>query len=294
MATVKAEDVRASFLFVGDLNGHHQEWLGSTTTNLHGVAAFDFATVSGCDQLVVGPTYARGGTFYLLMIDVPDLVPVAVVASIGNSDHYSVSAVISMARAVPNLCVSRNTICGGTRELPWCIIWLSDNPVEVLNEQLSLLIGRYVPTTVIHVHIKDKPWFDNQCRHAFGLKQEVHLRWTRDRSRVNLEEFVRYQVRANETFSEANRQFSDRNRDVLMNVHSPHKWWSTLKCAVFGSSSSLPRSLKRVVDWCVSRLVSLICCRIILTASSPGSLLICLSLVIHLLVLPPLRLGRVR
>ena len=27
-AAVQAEDVRVSFLFVGDLNGHHQEWLG--------------------------------------------------------------------------------------------------------------------------------------------------------------------------------------------------------------------------------------------------------------------------
>ena len=45
---------------------------------------------------------------------------------------------------------------------------------------------------------------------------------------------------ANETYSEAKRQFSDRNRDVLMNVQSPHKWWSTLKSAVFGPSSSLP------------------------------------------------------
>ena len=26
MAAVQAEDVRASFLFVGDLNGHHQEF----------------------------------------------------------------------------------------------------------------------------------------------------------------------------------------------------------------------------------------------------------------------------
>ena len=40
MAAEQAEDVRASFLFVGDLNGHHQEWLGSTTTNRHGVPAF--------------------------------------------------------------------------------------------------------------------------------------------------------------------------------------------------------------------------------------------------------------
>ena len=46
MAAVLAEDVRASFLFVGDLNGHHQEWSGSSMTNSHGVPAFDFATVS--------------------------------------------------------------------------------------------------------------------------------------------------------------------------------------------------------------------------------------------------------
>ena len=39
MAAVQAEDVRASFLFAGDLNGHHQESMGSTTTNSHGVAA---------------------------------------------------------------------------------------------------------------------------------------------------------------------------------------------------------------------------------------------------------------
>ena len=45
--------------------------------------------------------------------------------------------------------------------------------------------------------------------------------------------------RANETDFEAKRQFSDRTRDVLMDVQSPHKWWSTLKSMVFGSSSSL-------------------------------------------------------
>ena len=52
--------------------------------------------------------HARGGTLDLLMTDVPDLVRVDVVALIGNPDHSSLSAVISMAQAVPNLCVSRN------------------------------------------------------------------------------------------------------------------------------------------------------------------------------------------
>ena len=143
--------------------------MGSTNTNRHGVAAFDFATVSGCNQLVV-----------------PDLVRVAVVAPIGNSDHSSLSAVISMAHAVSNFCVSRkvllkhqanwNIVCGAIRELPWRYIWLSDNPLEVLNEHLSLLVCRYVPSKVIRVRNKDKPSIDDQCRHAFGLKQEAHLR----------------------------------------------------------------------------------------------------------------------
>ena len=107
---------------MGDLNGHHQEWLGSTTTNRHGVAAFDFATVSGCDQLVVGPTHARGGTLDLLMTGVPDLIRVAVVAPIGNSDHSYLSPVVSMAQAVPNLCVS------AIQHLYWRSIWLAENP----------------------------------------------------------------------------------------------------------------------------------------------------------------------
>ena len=50
MAAVQAEDVRASFLFVVCLNGHHRVWLDPTTTNRHGGAAFDFVTVSGYDQ----------------------------------------------------------------------------------------------------------------------------------------------------------------------------------------------------------------------------------------------------
>ena len=67
------------------------------------------------------------------MTDVPDLIRVAVVAPIGNSDHSSLSAVISMAKAVPNLCVSRqvflkhqvnwNTVCGAMQDLPWHNIW---------------------------------------------------------------------------------------------------------------------------------------------------------------------------
>ena len=86
------------------------------------------------------------------MTAVPDLVRVAVVAPICNSDHSSLSPVISMAQAVPNLCVSRKVslkhqsigiriVCGAIRDLPWRNkIWLADNPVEVSNEHRPELV----------------------------------------------------------------------------------------------------------------------------------------------------------
>ena len=50
-------------------------------------------------------------------------------------------------------------------------------------------------------------------------------------------------------YSEAKRQFSDRNMDVLMNVRSPYKWWSILESAVFGSSSSFPPFVSAMGWW---------------------------------------------
>ena len=70
-------------------------------TNSHGVATFEFATLSGCDQLVDGPTHARGGILDLLMTDdVPDLIQVAVVdrkSTRLNSSHSAKSRMPSSA-----------------------------------------------------------------------------------------------------------------------------------------------------------------------------------------------------
>ena len=71
-----------------------------------------------------------------------------------------------MAQAVPNLCVSRkvflkhqvnwNIVSGEVQDRHWRNIWSADDPRQVLNEHLSLLV-RYVPTTVIRECNKDKP-----------------------------------------------------------------------------------------------------------------------------------------
>ena len=156
------------------------------------------------------------------------------VTALGSSDHSSLSIAISMAQAISNLCVSRRVllkhrvnwtaVCGAIGVLPLRSIWSADNPVARLNVHLFLLVERFVPTTVIGVRNKDKPLFNDDCRLSFGIKQEAHLRWTRDRSRVNWDEFVHCQRRANAIYAEAMRQFSVRSRDVLTNAQYPHKW----------------------------------------------------------------------
>ena len=88
-----------------------------------------------------------------------------------------------MVQAVPNLCVSRNVflkhqvnwnkVCGAMQDLPWGNIWSDDNPVDVLNEHLFLLVERFVPTKIIRGATKTKPWFDDQCRHALASSRRL-------------------------------------------------------------------------------------------------------------------------
>ena len=88
--------------------------------------------------------------------------------------------------------------------------------------------------------------------------------------------------------------FSDLNRDVLKNVQSSHKWWSTLKSAVFSTSLSLPPFVSGDIGLACQSVGNADMSRIILTAITPGNLLIYCSLAIHLLVVPPLPSDRVR
>ena len=73
MATVQAKDVRASFRFVDDLNGHHQEWLGSRTRIImmlhHLTSQLCLVVISW----LLANHLARRETFDLLMTGVPEL-----------------------------------------------------------------------------------------------------------------------------------------------------------------------------------------------------------------------------
>ena len=58
----------------------------------------------------------------------------------------------------------------------------------------------------------------NAGMHLASSKWPIFGGLDRDQFRINWEGFVNCQVKAIETYSEAKRRFSDRNRDVLLNI----------------------------------------------------------------------------
>ena len=84
------------------------------------------------------------------------------------------------------------------------------------------------------------------------------------------------------------------NRAVHMNVQSLHKWWSTLRCAVFGTSSLLPPLVNEGGGLVCESVGKADLLSDHFDSKQSSELLICRSLAIHLLALPPLPSGRER
>ena len=78
--------VWAQFCLGPIMYGHKRG--GTRITDAHGVAAFDFATVADCSQLIDGPTHTAGAVWDLVLTNVPDLYNVNLRGNVVRSDNY--------------------------------------------------------------------------------------------------------------------------------------------------------------------------------------------------------------
>ena len=108
MAAIQENDRKASFVFIGDFNAHHKEWLNSISqTDCHGLKALDFSSESRCDQIIHSPTHRSGNYLDLIFTDTPGVVAGNVGSPVGTSDHCYVSTIIKTEHAVPDISFSR-------------------------------------------------------------------------------------------------------------------------------------------------------------------------------------------
>ena len=108
MGSIQSVDPKSVFCFIGDFNCHHSEWLGSRITDAHGVAAFDFVTVSDCFQMVNGFTHRAGGVLDRVLTNLPDLCDVHVHGNVGRSDHASLGVTLNLSPNVVGFDVARS------------------------------------------------------------------------------------------------------------------------------------------------------------------------------------------
>ncbi|KAK3890477.1 hypothetical protein Pcinc_005557 [Petrolisthes cinctipes] len=78
------------------------------------------------------------------------------------------------------------------------------------------------------------------CRAAQREKQEVYCQWSRLRSQISWDVYVRSRSQALITYATAQTAYNDHLRDVLTGASLPHSWWSALKQSLFDVDSGLP------------------------------------------------------
>ena len=95
MVIIQENDVKASFVFIGDFNVHHRDWLSSVSpTDGHGLRALDISSESGCEQIICKLIHRSDNCLDLLITNSPGVVADSVGTPIGTSDHSAICATI--------------------------------------------------------------------------------------------------------------------------------------------------------------------------------------------------------
>ena len=191
MVAIQENDRKASFVFVGDFNAHHREWLNSVSpSNCHGLGAIGFSTESGGEQLICGLTHSSGYTLDQLFTDAPATATSNVGSPIRASDHRFVSAYIRIKQTFPDMSSSRmiylksqadwNGVSSDVSYINWPHLYRQDDCIVAFSTTCDGTIERSIPSQIVTFRNKDKAWFDADCRRAYLDKQEVHRLWQRN------------------------------------------------------------------------------------------------------------------
>ena len=234
LAAIQENDNKAAFLFVGDFNAHHREWLSSVSpTDCHGLRALDFTSEAGCEQLIHGPTHRSGNCLDLIFSDTPGIVTCNIANPIGTSDHSYVSAVIKTEQPVPDVTFSRKIYIksradwdGILHELSttnWPYIYHHADSIGSFSDLCTNVIDKHIPSRIIHFRTKDKAWFNDDCKRAHQEKQEAYQLWRRNRSDLTWNNYTRLRVVAQEIYASAEKEYNDSIKDDLLGTNQSNK-----------------------------------------------------------------------
>ena len=135
-------------------------------------------------------------------------------------------------------------ILNDLRELDWTDIYRQVDFVASMNDGFERIIVRRIPSRVVKFCIKDKAWINGDCKRANLAKQEAYQLWRRNCSDITWNNYVNLRNADQETYAAAEKEYNDDVRDTLFGTTNSHKWWSTVKTALFGVDVAVPPILR--------------------------------------------------
>lgn len=258
--TIQGISPRSEIIVLGDMNAHHEEWLGSKKTDTHGESAFDFALIHNLHQLVEQPTrHGRDGScskLDLLLTTSPDNHVVSVDAPLGSSDHCVVTTIANYRLPTPSKPSKRKVWLyekadwDGMRSYLAETDWSSLARCQDANaawscvkDNISDAMDIFIPSRNSKHRFSDKPWFNEKCHDAVDAKQKAYKNWQADRTRELWILYMDAKSECQRIIRRSRLQFAQHLEEQLKFANSK-QWWKLVKSVTDSNKTSNVPPLK--------------------------------------------------
>ena len=174
----KLADEHVATILVGDLNVHHTRWLRhSASISVEGTSMYRFCATNGLRQLVKRPTRDA----YLLDLVISDMPARKVEILPKVSDHNMVLADFDFGVSETE-CVTRTVfdyskgdwdkVRRDLKSFDWRPIDVLsvDDAERYLHDGVLNILGRHIPSRVLHERKSAHPWVNDRCLSAIRMK----------------------------------------------------------------------------------------------------------------------------
>jgi len=227
-----------SVVLLGDFNVHHEEWLGSRTTDAAGRRTLEMCNALGLTQFVKEPTRED----QILDLVITDLDAICTVhARLGTSDHHPVHLKLNVPLYRDRPYKRRVWqydkadywgMRGFLSSADWSHALKSSDPEAACNNVTTIISDAmeiYIPAKIVSKKTGDKVWFDDHCKRAATKKRRLFRKLKKNNTRENKDKFTKARKEYNHAEKVARRSYNNKLRKELSDGSlSSKKWWNTV------------------------------------------------------------------
>ena len=270
-SVTKAIELNKSALVItGDFNDRCSSWDSSHTESDLGLRLFNLSIRNSLHQIITMPTRVSDHTSSLLDLiftDIPNQISSSgTLPPIGTSDHSVVFCKLllkvhkpkSFSREIWNFHEAdwhglNGALSNAPFDTAYTIYDDINDIVHYWTKLVQLTAREYIPTRVVTIRMRDKPWVMNEFRRLVRKRNRL---WKRFRRTNNPEHYQVYKRVRNAAVSLSRKCIKDYANSVdiqLQHNDDPKIWWKKVKALL---TSKGHQSIPPIIDTASGKIVS--------------------------------------